>query len=80
MQGVHARPKKQREVNNKPKETDSNRLSVVAFRSSGAGVRASTPSLFTCPPPSPTAHGHLQSPAKEEKMAGGAKCGNTRNK
>lgn len=51
----------------------SNRLPVVAFRASRAGVWAPTPSFFTRPPPSPTAHGHLQRPPKGENMAGWCK-------
>lgn len=54
----------------KTKEVGSNRLSVVAFRTSGTGVRASTPSLLACPPPSPTAHGHLQESGKRGKYGG----------
>lgn len=48
----------------------ANRLSIVAFRASGAGVRASPPPFLTRPPPSPTAHGHLQtqSTAKEGEL------------
>lgn len=38
----------------------SHRLSVVALRPSGAGVWASPPPLLTRPPPSATAHRHLQ--------------------
>lgn len=49
------------------KEVCSNRLSIVAFRASGAGVRASAPSLLTRPPPSPTAHGHLQNPKVQQR-------------
>lgn len=45
----------------------SNRLPIAAFRACGAGVGTSAPSLLTRPPPSPTAHGHLQRPGSPEK-------------
>lgn len=59
--------------NDEHKEMSSNRLPVGAFRASWTGVWAPAPSLLTCPPPSPTAHGHLQSPPKAENMVGWSK-------